>query len=53
MCGTKKAFTISKGSPAYVYALYQNGNKRYIKVKNNAGKYGYVKTRCLQRIILG
>lgn len=41
--GTKKAFTISKGSPAYVYALYQNGSKRYIKVKNKYGKYGYIK----------
>lgn len=41
--GTKKAFTISKGSPAYVYALYQKGNTRYVKVKNKYGKYGYVK----------
>ena len=41
--GNKKAFTISKGSPAYVYALYQNGNTRYIKVKNKYGKYGYIK----------
>ena len=41
--GTKKAFTIKKNSSAHIYALYQNGNKRYIKVKNNAGKYGYVK----------
>lgn len=41
--GTKKSFTISAGSPAYVYALYQNGNTRYIKVKNKYGKYGYVR----------
>ena len=41
--GTKKAFTISKGSPAYVYALYQKGNTRYVKVKNKHGKYGYIK----------
>lgn len=41
--GTKKAFTISKGSPAYVYALYQKENTRYVKVKNKHGKYGYVK----------
>lgn len=41
--GTKKAFTIKKGSKAYIYALYQNGSKRYIKVKNSSGKYGYVK----------
>ena len=41
--GTKKAFTISEGSPAYVYALYQNGSTRYVKVKNKYGKYGYVK----------
>ncbi|WP_368250674.1 hypothetical protein [Intestinibacter bartlettii] len=41
--GTKKAFTISKGSPAYIYALYQKGNIRYIKVKNKNGKYGYIK----------
>lgn len=41
--GTKKAFTIKKGSSAYIYALYQNGSKRYIKVKNKYGKYGYVK----------
>ena len=39
----QKAFTIKKNQPVHVYALYQNGNKRYIKVKNNAGKYGYVK----------
>ena len=41
--GTKKAFTIKKNSSAHIYALYKNGNKRYIKVKNNAGKYGYIK----------
>ena len=41
--GTKKAFTIKKNQPVYVYALYQNGNKKYIKVKNSAGKYGYIK----------
>ena len=41
--GTKKAFTIKKDSYTHIYALYQNGNKRYIKVKNSAGKYGYVK----------
>lgn len=41
--GTKRAFTIKKGYKAYIYALYQNGSKRYIKVKNSAGKYGYVK----------
>lgn len=41
--GTKRVFTISKGSPAYVYALYQKGNTRYVKVKNKYGKYGYVK----------
>ena len=40
---SQKAFTIKKNQPVHVYALYQNGNKRYIKVKNNAGKYGYVK----------
>lgn len=40
---TKKAFTIKKDSYTHIYALYQNGNKRYIKVKNSAGKYGYVK----------
>ena len=40
---TKRAFTISKGSPAYIYALYQKGNTRYIKVKNKYGKYGYIK----------
>ena len=41
--GNKKAFTIKKNSKVYVYAIYQNGNKKYIKVKNSAGKYGYVK----------
>ena len=41
--GTKRAFTISKGSPAYIYALYQKGNTRYVKVKNKYGKYGYIK----------
>lgn len=41
--GSKKAFTISKGSKVYVYALYQNGSKKYIKVKNSSGKYGYIK----------
>ena len=41
--GTKKAFTIKKDSYTHIYALYQNGNKRYIKVKNSAGKYGYIK----------
>ena len=41
--GTKKFFTIKKNQPVYVYALYQNGNKKYIKVKNSAGKYGYIK----------
>ena len=41
--GTKKAFTIKKDSYTHIYALYQNGNKKYIKVKNASGKYGYVK----------
>ena len=41
--GTKRAFTISKGSPAYIYALYQKGNTRYVQVKNKYGKYGYIK----------
>ena len=41
--GTKKAFTIKKNQPVYIYALYQNRNKKYIKVKNSAGKYGYIK----------
>ena len=41
--GKKKAFTINKGKKAYIYALYQKGNNKYIKVKNSAGKYGYVK----------
>ena len=41
--GSKKAFTISKESPFYIYALYKNGNNRYIKVKNKNGKYGYIK----------
>ena len=41
--GSKKLFTIKKGSKVYIYALYQNGNKRYIKVKNGSGRYGYVK----------
>lgn len=41
--GTRKAFTIKKGGKAYIYALYQNGSKKYIKVKNASGKYGYVK----------
>ena len=41
--GTKKAFTVKKNSYVNIYALYQNGNKKYIKVKNSAGKYGYIK----------
>ena len=41
--GKKKAFTINKGSKAYVYALYQKGSSKYIRVKNSSGKYGYVK----------
>ena len=41
--GTKKAFTVKKNGYINIYALYQNGNKRYIKVKNSAGKYGYIK----------
>ena len=41
--GTKKAFTIKKGGKAYIHALYQNGSKKYIKVKNSLGKYGYIK----------
>lgn len=41
--GKKKAFTINKGSKVYIHALYKNGNSKYIKVKNSAGKYGYVK----------
>lgn len=41
--GTKKAFTISKESPVYIYTLYKKGNTRYIKVKNKYGKYGYIK----------
>lgn len=41
--GKKKEFTINKGSKAYVYALYQKGSSKYIRVKNSSGKYGYVK----------
>ena len=41
--GSKKAFTISKGSPVYVYALYQSGNTSYLKVKNKNRKCGYIK----------
>lgn len=41
--GKKKAFTINKGSKAYIYALYQKGSSKYIRVKNSSGKYGYVK----------
>lgn len=41
--GKKKAYTINKGEVVHVYAFYQNGNKRYIKVKNKYGKYAYVK----------
>ena len=36
--GSKKAFTVKKNSYVNIYALYQNGNKRYIKVKNSTGK---------------
>ncbi|MCC3868208.1 hypothetical protein [Terrisporobacter mayombei] len=41
--GKKKAFTINKGSKAYVYELYQKGSSKYIRVKNSSGSYGYVK----------
>ena len=41
--GSKRAFTVSKGSSVHIYALYQKGSKRYIKVKNSNGKYGYIK----------
>ena len=41
--GKKKAFTINKGSKAYIYSLYQKGSSKYIRVKNSSGKYGYVK----------
>lgn len=41
--GKKKAFTINKGSKAYIYELYQKGSSKYIRVKNSSGKYGYVK----------
>ena len=38
-----KAFTLKKDSKVGVYALYQKGNTRYVKVKNSDGKYGYIK----------
>ena len=41
--GTKKSFTIKKGSKVHIYALYQKGSTKYIKVKNSSNKYGYVK----------
>ena len=41
--GTKKAFTVKKGSSLHIYSLYQKGSRRYIKVKNAYGKYGYIK----------
>lgn len=41
--GNKKAFTIKKGKKVNIYSFYQKGNKKYIKVKNSSGKYGYIK----------
>lgn len=41
--GKKKAFTINKGSKAYIYELYYKGSSKYIRVKNSSGRYGYVK----------
>lgn len=43
--GKTKNFTIKKGAKFNIVALYKNGKKEYIKVKNSSGKYGYIKTQ--------
>ncbi len=40
---TKKAFIVKKDQKVNIYSFYQKGNKKYIKVKNSLGKYGYIK----------
>lgn len=41
--GTKKAFVVKKKESIYLCGLYTaNGKKMYLKVRNNAGKTGYI-----------
>lgn len=41
--GKTKKFTVDKGNKVNIYSLYRKGDSKYIKVKNNDGKFGYVK----------
>lgn len=41
--GKTKKFTVSKGSKVNVYAFYQKGSTRYLKVRNSKGVEGYIK----------
>ncbi|WP_419749217.1 hypothetical protein [Terrisporobacter petrolearius] len=40
---SKIAFTVKRDEKVNIYSFYQKGNKKYIKVKNSSGKYGYIK----------
>ena len=41
--GKKVAYKIYKGEEVYFVSLYKSGSKKYVKVKNANGKYGWVK----------
>ena len=41
--GKKVAFKIGKGEEVYFTSLYKSGSKRYLKVRNYEGMYGWVK----------
>ena len=41
--GKKVAYKIYKGEEVYFVSLYKSGSKKYVKIKNANGKYGWVK----------
>ena len=41
--GKKVAYKLYKGEEVYFVSLYKSGSKKYVKVKNANGKYGWVK----------
>lgn len=41
--GKKVAFKIGKGEEVYFTSLYKSGSKKYLKVRNYEGMYGWVK----------
>lgn len=40
---TRRDYTVRTGEIVHVYGLYQKGSRRFVKIKNKYGDYGYVR----------